>query len=218
MSGSTSKSLQEDLALASKALSEGRVFDAEKLALTVLEAARSVSDFTTMADTLPVLRDARAARLEAAIAVSDELKRLEARPEEDDVVEPGCYLIEPPLVGADARALRLAALAQQVPVATVCREPLTEMKLRPIVVIGRITVRARVLPAADDANPDMAWFLTAMNEIGETAIESVDTGTLLLKQIDALLDRLDSIPDHSRLHDALEAICRVAAAEEQQAS
>lgn len=215
MSGTTSKTLQDDVTRARKALQKGDFFEAEHLALAALEAARAACEFKLMADIMPTLRDARSARLEAAVEVSDSIRHLEKRPEEGETVEPGCYLVQPPLVGADARALRLAALEQGVPVATVCREPLTEMKLRPIVAIGRITVRARVLPASDDATPDMEWFLTAMNELGETAIESVDTGTLILKQIDALLDRLDSIPDHARLHDALEEICMIAASSEQ---
>ncbi|MCH2144634.1 MAG: hypothetical protein MK082_05745 [Phycisphaerales bacterium] len=215
MSGTTSKTLHADVRRAEKALESGDFFEAERLALAALEEARSASEFKVMTDIIPTLRDARSARLEAAIEAGESILHLEKRPEEGESVEPGCYLVQPPLVGADARALRLAALEQGVPVATVCREPLTETKLRPIVAIGRITVRARVLPAADDASPDMEWFLTAMNELGETAIESVDTGTLIIKQIDALLDRLDSIPDHARLHDALEEICMIAASSEQ---
>ena len=192
------------------------MFEAERTALAALEAARSSNDFRSMAAIIPTLRTARGARLEAALDASRSVRHLEARPEEDDVVEPGCYLVQPPLVGADARALRIAAFEQEVPVAVICREPMTDLKLRPVVAIGRITVRARVLPAADDSNPDLDWLLAAMNEIGETAIESVDTGTPVPKQVDALLDRLDSIPDHARLHDVLAEACLVAASSEHQ--
>ena len=214
MSGSTgSKSLHENMKKASKALAEGRSYEAERIALETLEAARTCNDFGLMAEIVPILKSARSVRWEAALAVAGGIRFLESKPDEDTIVEPGCYLIEPPLVGADSKNLRLAALAQEGPVLTVCREPLTDLKLRPIVAIGRITVRTRVLPSDDDAQPDIDWYLAALNELGETAIDSLDSGALLTKQIDGLLDRLDSIPDHNGLHDALEALCRHAAKE-----
>ena len=206
------------IAAATNALNDGKFFEAERLALSALEEARAAEDYTMMAAALPVLRDARIQRVEAAFAASQEIRHLTESFEEGDKVEAGCILVQPPFVGADARAIRLAAHDQRVPVAIVCREPLTEMKLRPIVAIGRITVRARVLPAPDDENPDMDWFLAAMHELGETAIESIDTGAEILRQIDGLLDRLDSIPDHPRLHDALEEICLIAAAAQEKDS
>ena len=216
MSGTRSKSLTAALAEAAEALDAGRFFEAERTALGVLENARQASDFSMMAEAIPTLKAARKERVAAALKAGDgRIRHLEARPEEDESVEPGCYLVEPPLVGADARALRLAGLEQEVPVVTVCREPLTQMNLRPIVAIGRITVRARVLPADEDANPDLDWFLSSMNEIGETAIDSLDSGAAILKQIDGLMDRLDSIPDHERLHDVLEELCRIASSAEE---
>ena len=51
----------------------------------------------------------------------------------------------------------------------------------------------------------------ALDELGEAAIESVDTGIDIVKQVDALLDRIATIPEHARLHDALEETCRLAA-------
>lgn len=202
--------LQADFKKAKSALKAKNAFEAERIALGVLEAARSSCDFNLMCEVLPILRDARTLRVEAALTATDEIRFLEHPIEEGQKVEPGCYLVEPPRVGADARNLRLAALEQEVPVAIICREPVTQMQLRPIVAIGRITVRARVLPADNDAHPDIDWFLSAMNEIGETAIDSLDTGAAILKQIDGLMDRLDTIPDHPRLHDALEEICQIA--------
>ena len=212
MSASTrSRSLHGNIAKARQALADGRSFEAERIALETLEGARTCDDFAVMAEVVPVLKSARALRWEAALAVDGQIHILESKPDEETIVEPGCYLIEPPLVGADSKNLRLAAFAQEVPVLTVCREPLTDLKLRPIVAIGRITVRARVLPSEDDARPDLDWYLAALNELGESAIDSLDTGALVTKQIDGLMDRLDSIPDHAGLHDALEALCRHAA-------
>ncbi len=211
MSQSTkNNTLQANLKKAKSALKKKNAFEAERIALSVLESARSSCDFNSMCEVLPILRDARSLRVEAALTATEEVRLLERPIQEGETVEPGCYLVEPPRVGADARNLRLAALEQEVPVAIVCREPITQMQLRPIVAIGRITVRARVLPADNDAQPDLNWFMSAMNEIGETAIDPLDTGAAILKQIDGLMDRLDSIPDHPRLHDALEEICQIA--------
>ena len=46
---------------------------------------------------------------------------------EDMELEPGCYLVRPPLVGADARRLRLAAFEREIPVTVICREPRTQL-------------------------------------------------------------------------------------------
>lgn len=210
---STTKKRQSSTGLkdASKALDAGDFFQAEALADQALETARAALDFKSMSDILPILRDARSLRFQEALAVSDEIRHMEAPFEEGDSVEPGCILVQPPFVGADARAMNIAALEQRVPVAIVCREPLTEMKLRPIVAIGRITVRTKVLRAADDANPDMDWFVSALYELGETAIESLDTGAEITRQIDGLMDRLATLPTHARLHDALAETCIIAA-------
>jgi hypothetical protein len=202
----------KDLAAANKALKSGKFFVAERAAFAAVAEARAALDFQMMASALPVLRDARKQRVDAAIDASEGIRHMDEPFEEGDKVKAGCILVDPPFVGADARAIRLAALEQDVPVAILCREPLTQMRLRPIVAIGQITVRTRVVPPDDDDNPDLDWFLAARNELGETAIESLDTGAEILRQIDGLLDRLDSIPEHPRLHDALEEICLIAAA------
>ena len=58
------------------------------------------------------------------------------------------------------------------------------------------------------------WVRYALDDLGEAAIDSIDTGTELIKQVDTLLDCIATIPEHARLHDALEETCRLAADEQ----
>jgi len=211
MSSNSDKDVKDKLDAAGKALKAGRFFEAERLGLELLETSRAGSDFRSMAKVTPILKDARAMRMQAAIDTGGGIRFLEKIHEEGETVEPGCVLVEPPLVGAHARAIRLAALEQEVPLAILCREPITQMNLRPIVTIGRITIRTQVPRDKKEDEPSMDWFLGALDELGECAIESLDTGADILKQIDGLLDRLDAHPDHARLHDALEETCMLAA-------
>ena len=193
------------------ALDAGNWFEAERMSLQLIENARGVLDFDSMAAGVPVLRDARMARFEAAFKIADgAIRLLENHVDEETVAEPGCWLIQPPLVGADARNLRAAALEQQVPVAVLCREPLTQLGLQPIVSIGRITIRTKIDPPTDGSNPDIEWYRYALDELGESAIDSIDTGTEITKQVDALLDRVNTVQEHARLHDALEEACLLA--------
>ncbi|MCA9285180.1 MAG: hypothetical protein KDA22_08210 [Phycisphaerales bacterium] len=207
----TIKGEQLDLLMeqASEALAKTEYAEAERLADRALHMARSADDFERMARICLPLMEARRQRLQLALDAGQEggvQVRQSVVP--DEVPEPGCYLFQPPLVGADARRLRLAALEADVPVAVICREPFTQLRLCPIVAIGQATVRARIEPPADPEHPDLSWFAHALEQLGDEAIDSVDTGLDLDRQVDALLARLDAVPDHEKLHQALEATCR----------
>ena len=130
---------------------------------------------------------------------------------EDMPLKPGCYLVQPPSVGADARRLRLAALRREIPIAIMCREPKSRMGLCPVVAIGQVTVRARIEPPKDWDKPDHKWFVGAMEQLGDAAIEMLDTGLELDRQVDFLLAALDAVPDHEKLHQVLAEVCREAA-------
>ena len=197
---------------AKKAFEKKLWFEAERSALQIVEHARGVFDFDSMAAALPILRDARMARFEEAFQIADgTIRELEEPIEEDFKVTPGCWLVQPPFVGADARNIRSMAIEQELPVAVLCREPLTQLGFQPVVSIGRITIRTKVDPPENPSNLDLEWFKYALDELGEAAIESIDTGTDVVKQVDALLDCIATIPEHARLHDALEETCRLAA-------
>ena len=197
---------------AKKAFDSKLWFEAERSALKIVEDARGVFDFDSMAAALPILRDARMARFEEAFEIAQgTIQKLEEPIDEDFKVTPGCWLIQPPFVGSDARTIRALAIEHELPVAALCKEPLTQLGLQPVVSIGRITIRTKVEPSSNPSDPDVDWVKYALDELGEAAIESVDTGIDIVKQVDALLDRIATIPEHARLHDALEETCRLAA-------
>jgi hypothetical protein len=56
----------------------------------------------------------------------------------------------------------------------------------------------------------MAWFVDAMEALGDAAIEYLDPALPIVKRVDALLARLDAIPDHEGLHLALAEACQQA--------
>ncbi|MAB29363.1 MAG: hypothetical protein CMJ53_08840 [Planctomycetaceae bacterium] len=208
---SNSKTFSSKLGVAIAAMEKNQFFEAEASALKLLEDARGVFDYDAMAAAIPVLKSAREARAKAALEIEAPIHRLEAPIEEGQSFEGGCWLIDPPRVAADGRTIRATALEEQVPVIVLCREPMTRLGLRPIVSIGRTTVRTKIEPAADMDDPDLDWFLGSIDLLGDHAISTIDTGIDIVKQIDGLLDRLSAIPEHPGLHDALEEACMMAA-------
>ncbi|MFO0830187.1 MAG: hypothetical protein U0572_18745 [Phycisphaerales bacterium] len=204
--------IQQIMEKAQTALHRSAWFEAERLALKGLEMARSARDYGLMARVTLPLQEARRQRLQLAL----DTKRINIVNEpigEDLRVSPGCYLVQPPAVGADARRLRLAALEQEVPAAVLCREPLTRARLCPIVTIGQVTIRTKINPPRSWDKPTFAWFVGALEALGDAAIETLDRGVDPIRQIDALLARLDAWPDHERLHQELAETCRLAAKE-----
>jgi hypothetical protein len=202
----TSSSLQQAMEKASAALRRNQWFEAERLAQKALEGARAARDFGLMARITLPLQEARRQRMQAALDKTG-VKILDEPFGEQPKLKPGCHLVQPPLVGADARRLRLFALEQEIPVAVLCREPRTKTGLCPIVCIGEVTIRARIAPPKNWDKPTVAWFAGAMEALGDAAIETLDRAALPVKQVDELIRRLDACPDHEKLHQALAAAC-----------
>ena len=75
-------------------------------------------------------------------------------------------------------------------------------------------MRTKIDPPADPEAPDLEWFANAMEELGDFAIESLDPALTTIRRLDALIGRLEAIPLHENLHQALEATCRTMAIEE----
>lgn len=183
-------------------------FEAERMAMKALLLAHQVEDYLRMAETVQPLLEARRQRREVALQC-EHVTIVEDAITENYKFGSGCYLVEPPQVGADARRLRMAALQSEIPVAVVCREPLTQLGLWPIVAIGPgATVRTKIDPPDDPAKPDMAWFIGAMQALGDAAIAGVDPEIEITRQIRLILERLDTVPDHDALHQLLEEVCR----------
>jgi hypothetical protein len=208
----SAKSLKIDdlMEQATEALSHSKYFQAEHLAASALATAHSQGDYDRMARILLPLQEARRQRLQKALDVGK--IRIVAEPfTETTKVAAGCHLVGPPLVGAEARKLRLAALEQNVPVAVLCHEPMSRVGLLPIVAIAPgVTVRTKVRPPRNLKKPDLAWFADSLEALGDAAIQSVDPGIEIERRIDAYLIRLDAVPDHELLHQTLMDLCRKA--------
>jgi len=192
---------------ADRALRGGGWFEAERLALKALNLARRVEDWDAMSRVTLPLQEARRLRLEKAFDAKS-LKIVDTEVHDADAVAPGCYLVQPPLVGADARRLRLAALRQEVCAAVLCREPLTKLGLCPLVAIGAVTIRARIRPPKVAKKPTLEWFIAGMESLGDAAMQALDSGLDLDRQIDVIMASLDSVPDHEKLHQLLGESCR----------
>jgi hypothetical protein len=212
---------------ASKALLDADYFEVEKLAKKALATARKANDFERMARVLLPLQEARRQRRHEAADTGIRMV-LTARPEKG-VLLPGMYLVQPPLIGADARRIREEAEAARTPIVIVCREPMTRTGHWPVLAVGSgaltttRTFRTKITPPAGvepretgmtrDAihePPDAAWFQGANEALGDHAIAGVKPDEHPWWRVDDLMEALDALPDHEKLHQALAAACRSA--------
>ncbi len=198
------------VAHAAEAAEEGRFFEAEREASQVLQLARQTNDYDLMVQAIEPLCAARMGRLAAAVDIGT--VTINDRPITEDITVPaGAYLIQPPQVGMDARRLRLACLTHEVPVLVICREPITQLKMCPVVLIAPgATVRTKIEPPDDIAAPDLPWMLSALAALGDWAISSLDETMPVERRIGALYDRVEAVPEHEGVHRALQAACREA--------
>jgi hypothetical protein len=191
------------------ALRERRWFAAESLAAEAVRKARAAGRFGEIARILLPLQEARRQRA-AEASEKGKVRILDEHPPEGSPIDSGLLLVQPPLVGADARRLRLAALEQEVPLLVACREPLTRANTCPIVAIGETTLRVRIEPPRRPEAPTKAWFLAALEQLGDAAIAAIDPGQDLVRRIDHLIACLETHPDHEKLHQVLAELCREA--------
>lgn len=221
---------------ASAALVKRHYFECEQLAAGALRKAHALQDYDRMARILMPLQESRRMKRDMAFdahkafMVTDEIptgKRLVA----------GCYLVAPPRVGVDGRALREHADQNEVPVIVLVREPTTRDGLWPIVSVGPVTVRTKVMPAppaksskaptkkkvtkkageSDDKGepptggvlpPAVEWFMETCEALGDAAISSVPDSLPAANRVDMLFERLEALPDHEKLHQRLADACR----------
>ena len=195
---------------AQQALGRAHWFEAERLSVKALDMARAQGDFNLMARIALPLQEARRQRMQAALDARKLVVIDEVLPSESELA-PVCYLVQPPFVGADARRLRLTALEREIPALFLCREPKTQLGLCPIVAIGQVTIRTRIDPPKNWDKPTLAWFTGACEALGDAAIETLDRGADPAKQVDSLLERLDTMPDHEKLHQLFATVCKEAA-------
>jgi len=202
------KRIDELIEKAMVSLNRGAYFECERMGIKALSMARQRRDFERMIKVAEVLMDVRQQRLDIALSCG-KVTIFDGPVTDAMTVKPGCFLIQPPQVGADARRLRLAAFQTEVPVAVVCREPVTSLKLCPIVAIcPGTTIRTQINPPRNLEKPTIKWFTGALEALGESAIESVDQGIEISRRIDATMERLDALPEHTGLHQLLIKLCR----------
>jgi hypothetical protein len=210
MATAKTTSVQTLMGKAQQALARNHWFEAERLAAKALDMARAEGDFNLMARIALPLQEARRQRMQIAFDSKKVIILNEQLPA-DFALQPACYLLQPPLVGADTRRLRLLALEREVPAMFLCREPKTQLGLCPIVAIGQVTIRTRIDPPRSWDKPTLAWFVEACEQLGDAAIETLDRMADTARQVDGLLERLDAMPDHEKLHQALAETCKEAA-------
>ncbi len=204
--------IDELMERASRALADTDYFEAEGLAADALRKAHRLEDYERMARILLPLQEARrqkrliAQDAAAIFTLSDPDELAAARP------EPGCWLIEPPLVGASGRDFRDRADKQRVPAIVIVREPAKEREPRrgwwPIVMLGPVVVRTAVPPPE---KLDVEWFIEASEKLGEEAIAAVDPQAPPESRVDKLMERLETVRDHEELHQELQRACHDAA-------
>ncbi len=195
---------------AQQALARNHWFEAERMCTRALDMARGEGDFNLMARIVLPLQEARRQRMQLALD-SKKIVIVDEPSVEERKIEVKCYLVQPPLVGADARRMRLLALEREIPAMFLCREPKTQLGLCPVVAIGQVTVRTRIDPPKKWDKPDLAWYVAACEQLGDAAIETLDRTAEPARQVDALLERLDAIPDHEKLHQVFAEVCKEAA-------
>ena len=192
------------------ALREESWFIAESHLLKALIASRGRDDWEGMIEITEGLRQSRCGIRRQAL-VRGSVRLCNEGSTETMAISTGRYLVEPPLVGADARRLVQSGRDNQVAIAVVCREPLTRSGLVPIVAIAPgTTIRVQIDPPSNERKPTTAWFKNAMESIGDAALDTIDPTKAVDRRIDAILGTIDAIPDHEALYEALSETCREA--------
>ncbi|MAY73783.1 MAG: hypothetical protein CMJ31_03490 [Phycisphaerae bacterium] len=204
---------------ASVALVETRYFDAVSLCTRAMLRALQAHDFERLSRICLPLQEGR--RQIRQLATDTRVIRVVSSPEEiPSRLEPGCYLLQPPMIGADARSLRLAGERTKTPAFVLTREPLTLKGRWPVVGVGRVVVRTQVDPPVElerdpirvsrdrymgDPPPTLEWFEDAAEALGDAAIASVAADLHPWWRVEELVEKLEACPDHEKLHQALEA-------------
>lgn len=204
---------------ASLALVDTRYFECERLSLRAMGLARGRRDYARMARICLPLLEARRQKRQLAIdegRVAYVSTRAVLR---RAVLRPGVYLVRPPLVGVDGRALRRLADRLRTPAVVLTCEPPTPAGSWPVVAVGAVSVRPRETramtvrthvpsPGADPPGPD--WIMLASEMLGDEAIGRVRPEDPAGHRVDDLLEFLEAHPDHEKLHQRLEEACRAA--------
>lgn len=219
---------------ASQALVARDYFETERLAASALRKAHALSDYDRMARILMPLQEARRQKRDLAFDAGKVALINSVLPEGRDL-HAGCYLVAPPRVGVDGRTLREMADQKKVATIVIVREPTSRDGLWPLVAVGPVTLRAKVPPPDPTPPPPPAkpakktakaggaagatpgqdlppreWFIEACEALGDAAIEAVAETLPAATRVDHLMERLEALPDHEKLHQRLAEAARQA--------
>lgn len=210
--------IDELMEKASRALVAREYFDCQRLCCDALGRAIAAADFERASRIVLPLQEARRQIRDLAFDTRA-VHVLNTEPPKGREIRPGMYLICPPRVGVEGRLLREEAMAREIPVIVVVREPTTLDGRWPLVAVGPVTVRTKVDPparrrpakAAAEPAPTPEWFILANERLGDAAIASVPALAGGPTRVLALADRLAAVPDHEKLHQRFEEAAREAA-------
>lgn len=197
---------------ASAALLATDYFKTEELCQKAITKARRARDFERLSRIVLPLQEARRQRRHEAFDTGyrQVLSKLA------DLKKPhaaGVYLLRPPIIGVDARIVRDAAQRKKVPIAVLAREPRTAAGMWPLVLtVPERSIRIQVAaPVADeDAPPTAEWFMASIEALGDAAIKSLNPKDPAQFRVDDLLEFIDALPEHEKLHQRLTDECRIA--------
>ncbi len=223
MTAAAANSIDHLMEKASAALVATHYFEAEALALKALERAASAGDFGRMARICLPLQEARRQKREQALDAGRTVI-FHDLPHRTLPIEPGCYLLEPPLIGIEAADFRALCDRKKVPAMVLCREPLTSQGKWPIVGVSgtdreSLVIRVQVPPPpgfehsarngehGPRPGPPGSWFIATQEALGDAAIAKVNPKLPWDYRALDLLEYLRAVPDHEKLHQALMDAC-----------
>ena len=228
MTATIAQSIDDLMERATAALLSTQYFDAEAMALRALNRAAAAGDFERMARIcLPLQEARRQKRLEGVDAGQTQIIR--DLPPRTEPIAPGCYLLEPPLIGIESNTLRDMCNRKKAAAMVLCREPTTASGKWPIVSVSgsdreSLVVRIQVPPppgfehpgppsaeSGPRPGPSPTWFVATQEALGDAAIAKVNPKLPPDYLALDLLEMLLAVPDHEKLHQALAAACEVAA-------
>ena len=201
--------IDEQMELATEALTQGRYLEAAHLCRDALALARSENDFGRMKRICMPLLEAQRYLRQSALE-SGVIHTISKSTDIPEIPGNQCFLFAPNFVGADALRFRIAANDAGIAPFVLTREPTTSKNQWPIVGVADRVVRIRIDPPKDDT-PNPKWFSAAGEALGDQAIQDALSASQPDDPpawiVDDFLDRLDACPEHEKFIMALTQAC-----------
>lgn len=222
------RTIDANMEMASQKLVARDYFSCEKLCSEALAAAFGARDYERMSRILMPLQEARRQKRQIA-EDADRVIVIERDAPTEAQLGAGVYVIRPPRVAAEARALREHLDRLGIPSAVLTREPTTKAGKIPMVAIGPTTLREHLTPPPpEEGKPTQApghdngetdpmhcredlplwWLLWACEQLGDGAIaDALRDLKAGQKRVEQLYFSLQALPEHDKLHQVLAEAC-----------